>query len=167
MTCFHCLGTFCMLSNTFLKIKKIKSPLWKSKGESRMMRYANKAPVSSQGLAIKDHCKTCRDEHCAVLTTRTLLYQRGVVKKATHFMQSIFVSFLKSIFKCISKNNLRQLPQLFLVYQGLYLHINLLAFKSERPKVHKINCRWGRLIGLKIQLYGFSQDLNFLNTCLK
>lgn len=48
------------------------------------------------------------------------------------------------------------------------LHISLLAFRrSERPKVHRINCRWGRLIGLKIETYGFFQDLDFLNTCLK
>lgn len=118
-------------------------------------------------LITREHNQKQMDQHGGVLTARALLHQEHS-PTPLFFVQSVFASFLKSMLKCISKDHFRQLPWLLFASQGLCGHISRFAFRrSERPKVHRVSCRWGRLIGLKIKTYGFFQDLDFLNTCLK
>lgn len=118
--------------------------MWKVRNrEKGMVIYANICKQSPneflKTLIIKVHYKTQISAEVCDFQSSPPPKRHSQIPLS--FAQSISVSFLKSILKCISQNHFRQLPQLSLAYQ-LCSHISLLAFRrSERPKVHRINCR--------------------------
>lgn len=74
------------------------------------------------------------DQRGGVLTARALLQQEHS-PIPPFFVQSVFASFLKSMLKCISKDNFRRLPWLLLPLRG-YVD-TLVALPSEEVKGQK------------------------------